>query len=221
MSTHEVVLPLFSSASQLDGNPMNRKYRTIVADPPWRIEMGPTLTKKHVKAALEYPTMTQQELLQLPVGLWAQEKAHLYLWTTNAMLGDALSLAKAWGFKFSTLITWLKRRDERDRWQGLGRYYRVTTEHIVFAVRSGLDVLNKDQPNILETMGIDNDGLAFYAARGGHSEKPAAFYDMVERMSPGPYLDVFARKQRFNWDTFGDESYDFREHGLWHKEPTE
>ena len=57
---------------------------------------------------------------------------------------------------------------------------------------------------------------AFIAPRRAHSEKPAAFYDMVERMSPGPYLDIFARKQRFNWDSFGNEAFDFREHGIWH-----
>lgn len=214
-STHEVVLPLFS---QLTAKPMKR-YRTIVADPPWDIEMGPTLTQKGVKPGLEYPTMKQHELLNMPIGLWAEDKAHLYLWCTNAKLSDALELCKIWGFKFSTLITWIKRGDPRhDGWMGLGRYYRITTEHIVFGVRGGLDVLNKDQPNLLE-IADDGNGLAFYAKRGIHSEKPAAFYDMVEHVSPGPYLDVFARRQRFNWDTFGNESFDFREHGIWNKEP--
>lgn len=163
------------------------------------------LTEKHVKPALEYPTMTQEELLGLPVGLWAPEQAHLYLWTTNSMVMQAFALASAWGFKPSTLITWIKRKPQNDSWMGLGRYYRSTTEHIVFAVRGGLDVLHKDQPNF------------FFAPRGRHSEKPAAFYDMVERMSPGPYLDVFSRKQRFNWDTWGNEAFDFRQHAVWNK----
>ena len=205
MTTHEVVLPLFSPMSSLP----EKRYRTVVADPPWRIQtMG--FTKMGFKPELPYPTMTQEQLLNMPVGLWAEEKSHLYLWTTNSKLGDALELAKVWGFKFNTLITWIKRhpphyedRDDYsdDHYLGLGRYYRTTTEHIVFAVRGGMDVLHKDQPNF------------FHAPRGQHSEKPAAFYDMVERMSPGPYLDVFARKQRFRWDTFGNESFDFRDHG--------
>ena len=201
-TTHAAVLPLFSPAAQQP----TKRYRTIVADPPWRIEMGPTLTLKRVKPALEYPTMTQQELLGMPIGLWGTEKAHLYLWTTNSMVPYAYELAAAWGFKPSTLITWIKRRDRNDGWMGLGRYYRSTTEHVLFAVRGGLDILHKDQPNF------------FFAARGAHSEKPAAFYDMVQHMSPGPYLDVFARKQRFGWDTWGDEAFDFRTHGIWHKE---
>lgn len=200
-TTHEVILPLFQPKP-------TKKYRTLVADPPWRIgtlgfkEMG------GIKESLAYSTMTQQELLNLPVGMWADDKAHLYLWTTNAMLGDALELCKAWGFKFSTLITWIKRGDPRtDGWMGLGRYYRITTEHILFGVRGGLDVLNKDQPNLLEEVIRNDAGFAFYAKRGRHSEKPAGFYDMVERTSPGPYLDVFARTQRFNWDTWGNECF--------------
>jgi len=200
--THHAILPMFSDMAK----PPEKRYRTIVADPPWKLQLGPTLTEKRVKPALEYPQMEQHQLLNLPVGLWGEDKAHLYLWATNSTLGDALELAKVWGFKYSCLITWLKRRVPGegsdgepsawdDRWQGLGRYYRITTEHVVFAVRGGLDVMHKDQVNF------------FYAARGRHSEKPAAFYDMVERMSPGPYLDVFARKRRLGWDVFGNESF--------------
>jgi N6-adenosine-specific RNA methylase IME4 len=197
------VLPLFSPAAQQP----TKRYRTIVADPPWPIEMGPTLTQKRVKPALEYPTMSIEELAGLPIGLWATDRAHLYLWTTSSMLDHAIRLSRVWGFKYSTVITWIKRRPVNDGWMGLGRYYRSTTEHVVFAVRGGLDVLNKDQPNF------------FFAPRGAHSEKPAAFYDMVQHMSHPPYLDVFARKQRFGWDTWGDEAFDFRTDGIWHREP--
>ncbi len=206
-TTHELVLPLFAQPAG-----ERRRYPTIVADPPWRIEMGPTLTQKGVKPRLEYPTMSQEELLQMPIGAWAQERAHLYLWCTNSTVPQAYELASAWGFKPSTLITWIKRRDPQDGWMGLGRYFRITTEHVLFAVRSGLEVTNKDQPNLIQ----EAEGLAFYAPRGRHSEKPSAFYDMVEHMSPGPYLDVFSRRQRFNWDTWGNEAFDFQEHGHWH-----
>ena len=191
-----------------------KQYRTIVADPPWRIEkMG--FTKMGMKPDLPYPTMTQEQLLNMPVGLWAAEHSHLYLWSTNSKLSEALELARVWGFKFNTLITWIKRHppeheDRESPWDdhrlGLGRYYRTTTEHVLFAVRGGLDTLRKNEPNF------------FFAPTRQHSEKPAAFYDMVERMSPGPYLDVFARKQRFNFDTFGNESFDFRTHGIFNND---
>lgn len=193
---HNAILPMFSPMARKP----EKKYLTIVADPPWRIEMGPSIKPKdggQIKPALEYPTMTVPELMTLPVGAWAAERAHLYLWCTNATVPHAYEIAASWGFKPSTLITWIKRRDWRDGWMGLGRYYRITTEHCLFAVRGGLTIKEKDQPNF------------FYAPRGRHSEKPSTFYDIVERMSFGPYLDVFSRSQRMGWDTFGDEAFCF------------
>lgn len=209
MTTHEVVLPLFSPMA----NKPTKKYHTIVADPPWHYD-APAFG---YGADANYPTMSPHDLMNMPVGLWAAEKSHLYLWTTNSFLVEAHQIAKAWGFDPKTLLTWIKRRPQQDNWMGMGRYFRGTTEHVLFATKGNLDTFRKDQVNFIETL-AEESGAAFYAARGGHSEKPAAFYDMVERMSPGPYLDVFARKQRFNWDTFGNESFDFREHGIWHKD---
>lgn len=141
------------------------------------------------------------------VGLWADENAHLYLWCMNNNIVQAHKVAQAWGFDVKTLITWVKGRIEANRLVshiGLGHYYRNSTEHVLFCVRGSCNTINSDMPT------------AFISPRKEHSEKPAAFYDMVEHMSAGPYLDIFARKQRFNWDTFGNESFDFREHGLWH-----
>ena len=191
-STHNVILPMFAEKPQ-------RRYATIVADPPWRYNVKPP------EGGTDYPTMTQEELLQLPIGQWANDNAHLYLWTTNSFLVEAHALMRSWGFDYKTLITWVKRRPTNDNWIGMGFYYRGVTEHVLFGVRGSLGVLNKDQANL------------FYAPHGAHSEKPAAFYDMVEHMSPGPFLDVFSRKQRFNWDTWGNEAFDFNEHGIWHQ----
>ena len=182
---HNLILPMFSPMAK----PPTKRYRTIVADPPWRYNVKPP------EGGTAYPTMEQHELLNLPIGLWAMEDSHLYLWTTNSFLVQAHQLVRAWGFEYKTLITWVKRRPVNDNWIGLGFYYRGVTEHILFAVRGSLDVMHKDQPNI------------FYAPHRGHSEKPDTFYDIAEHMSPGPYLDVFARKQRMGWDCFGNEAY--------------
>ena len=200
-SNHNVILPLFEAAE----TPAQR-YKTVVADPPWRYELR--VNDETHRARSPYGTMTQEELLCMPVGLWADDPSHLYLWTTNAHMAEAHQIAKAWGFDVKTIITWVKGRLEHGRLvqhMGTGNYYRGSTEHILFAIRGSLGLREHDMTT------------AFIAPRTEHSEKPAAFYDMVERMSPGPYLDVFARKQRFNWDTFGNESYDFREHGIWAK----
>jgi len=200
-TTHGVVLPMFSPAAQQP----TKRYRTIVADPPWRYELR--VNDETHRARSPYGTMSTEEIMGLPVGGWAQENSHLYLWVTNAFMGEGLEIIKAWGFHFKTLITWVKGRFEGPRLIhhiGTGNYFRNSTEHILFAVRGSLPVLNHDAPT------------AFIAPRGEHSEKPAAFYDLVQHMSPGPYLDVFARKQRFQWDTWGDEAFDFRTDGIWH-----
>ena len=200
-TTHAVVLPLFSRAAQEP----TKRYRTIVADPPWRYDSRLT----GLRGATDYPTMTQEELLNLPVELWAQADAHLYLWTTDAFMVQAHQIAKAWGFEVKNIIPWFKGRDENSVRMGVGFYFRHACEYVLFAVRGSLSVKRHDQPNVL------------FAARGHHSEKPAAFYDMVQHMSHSPYLDVFARKQRFGWDTWGDEAFDFRTDGVWHEEAVE
>jgi len=161
------------------------KYRTLVIDPPWAYSLrqeDPTHRGRCV-----YGTMGTEDLRTLPVKDWSDQNAHLYLWTTNAFMVEAHDLVKAWGFEQKTILTWVKDQI------GLGNYYRNNTEHILFCVRGRLPVARHDAPT------------AFRAPRSRHSEKPAAFYDIVESMSPGPYLDVFARKLRFNWDAWGAE----------------
>ncbi len=191
---HNVILPMFSPMARAP----EKRYRAIVADPPWHYELRKDDATHRARAP--YGTMNQQDLISLPVGVWAEDNAHLYLWTTNAHMVEAHQVARAWGFEVKTIITWFKGRFGHGRLIqhiGTGNYYRGATEHILFAVRGSLRVLNHDMTT------------AFVAPRREHSEKPDTFYDMVERMSVGPYLDVFARKQRMGWDTFGDEAFNF------------
>ena len=173
-------------------------YRTIVVDPPWnysdKLSMGGTSGfgsgKRGTRgAAQHYHTPDLSEIAGINIGSWAAEQAHLYVWATNAFMVEAHELCKGWDFEPKTILTWVKPQI------GMGHYFRNNTEHIVFAVRGKQPTLRRD----VQT--------SFMAPRGKHSEKPAAFYDMVESMSPGPYLDVFARKQRFGWDAWGAEVY--------------
>lgn len=173
-----------------------KRYRTLVVDPPWsyRVSSLPPSSKaangRRSRAAAEnYNTLSISQIEAIPLGTWAEDNAHLYVWTTNAFMEEAHRLCRTWGFEQKTIITWIKPNI------GMGHHYRNTTEHILFAVRGKLATARSD---------VRTD---FSAPRGSHSEKPAAFYDMVESMSPGPYLDVFARKQRFGWDCFGNEVY--------------
>ena len=120
--------------------------------------------------------MSQEELLALPVASWADERAHLYLWSTNFDLPDALELMEAWGFKFVTLVTWIKPSI------GLGSYFRTTTEQVLFGIRGQL--LTRAR----------NMGTLFAAPKTFYSEKPDAFYRIVEQASYPPFVDVLVER---------------------------
>lgn len=186
---HNAILPMFSPMARAPA----KRYHTIVADPPWRYNSK----LKGLRGATNYPTLTADELINIPVGLWGHNDSHLYLWTTDAFMIPAHRIAAAWGYEVKNILVWAKGRGKDDIRIGVGFYYRHACEFILFCTRGSLSVLNHDQPNI------------FFAPRRGHSEKPDSFYDMVERMSHPPYLDVFTRKQRMGWDTFGDEAFNF------------
>ena len=186
------------------------KYRTIVADPPWRYRQtsvtrngsGVLYTKKAIGSDIEYPSMSNAEIGALPVAEWADESAHLYLWVTNPRLypeeTDAglgpQEIMRAWGFRYVTLLTWHKLRGA----PGLGWYFRGETEHVLFGVRG--------RAAIDPAIRVSNH---FAAAKGKHSAKPDRFYEIVERVSPEPRLELFARRRRFGWDVWGNEAPEF------------
>ena len=175
-----------------------KKYRTIVADPPWRISRLESPGSKGFgtgarplrSVPLPYRTMGVAEIAALRVDDLADVDSHLYLWTINRYVEDAYDIARAWGFEPSTLLTWAK----RPMGLGPGGAFSITTEHVLFSRRGGLCAQQR----------IDSTWWEW--KRGRHSEKPDAFIDMVERVSPVPYLELFARTQRLGWDTWGDEA---------------
>jgi N6-adenosine-specific RNA methylase IME4 len=166
------------------------KYRTIVADPPWayadkvRMGSGP----KHKGPSNHYIAMSLEWIKRLRVSDIAAADAHLYLWATNAFIVEGHEVCRAWGFEPRTILTWVKTQI------GTGPYFRSNTEHVIFAVRGSLPALRHDVPT------------AFIAKRGPHSAKPEAFIDLVEQVSPPPYVELFARRHRLGWDVWGDES---------------
>jgi N6-adenosine-specific RNA methylase IME4 len=161
------------------------RFRTIVADPPWRF--GSAATK--ADARKHYETMPLGEIQGLPVEDMAEESAHLWLWAVNGLMEEAYTVARAWGFRPITLLTWCKTQP------GVGYYLRNNTEHAILAIRGEPIVPD-------EKLGASY----FIAKRGEHSAKPDVFYDYVEQISPGPYLELFARRARFGWDYWGDQS---------------
>lgn len=171
-------------------------YRTIVADPPWRYRTVGITTRTrgdgtyNPEAERNYPTMAVDEIAALPVADWADANAHLYLWVTNPILPAALPIVEAWGFRYVTLLTWRKLGT-----LGMGYYFRGDTEHVIFAVRGKAPI-----PAPVRARNW------FAARKTGHSRKPDLFYEMVERVSPDPRLEMFARRRRYGWDAWGNEA---------------
>lgn len=173
------------------------RYRTIVADPPWEMPKGGAQGARSAfkprtttLGALPYQTMTLDEIQALPLGELAERDAHLYVWTVNTYLEATYGLVRGWGFRPATLLTWAK----TPRGIGLGGAFTQTTEHVLFARRGRLAPLRRV------------DSTWWNWKRGEHSAKPDAFLDIVEQVSPGPYVELFARRARFGWDYWGDQS---------------
>ena len=161
------------------------KYKCILADPPW-YERGGGKIKRG--ADRHYPLMKTSEIIKLSdmVQTLADDSCHLYLWTTNNFLKDALTVSDTWGFRYITMITWAKDRI------GLGQYFRGQTEHCLFCVRGKLPAVDKSTTLLI-------------APRRKHSEKPDQMYNIIETVSPGPRIELFARTKREGWDSWGNE----------------
>lgn len=169
------------------GSPLNlvpeQKYSAIVFDPPWSWEDEGDVSQLG-RARPNYHTMTFDEIAALPIGDYAEPNAHIYLWITNRSLPKGQALLDSWGFRYITALTWCKPHF------GMGNYFRGSTEHVLFGVKGSLPLLRKDV------------GTWFEGARGdGHSAKPETFYQLVERCSPGPWVDILGRRERPGWAT--------------------
>ncbi len=150
-------------------------------------------TTRFVGASVRYSLMPMEKILALRPD--AEKDAHLYLWTTNAFMVEAHQVAEAWGFDVKTICTYGKVQEDGTPSRKAGYYFRGATEHCLFCVRGSLPLQVKEAEPTL-----------WLWPRLPHSVKPDAFYDLVERVSPGPYLELFARRARFGWDYWGDES---------------
>ncbi len=167
----------------------NKKYQTLYADPPW-LERGGGKIKRG--ADRHYSLMKTKDIVSLPVAKLTDDNCHLYLWTTNNFLPDALEVMKAWGFTYKTMITWYKDKI------GLGQYFRGITEHCLFGVKGVLPYKTLDGKRCQGKTG-------FYAPKGKHSEKPTEMRKMIELVSYEPRLELFARDVFPGWDCWGNE----------------
>lgn len=162
-----------------------RTFKTILADPPWDVQQKGTLG-----AASHYNLMTLDAIKAMPVADLAAPDAHLWLWVTNATLRDGYDVMESWGFTPRSPLTWIKPRI------GLGQYLRNATEHLVLGTRGSAPVNFRAQPTWM------------FAPLQEHSHKPEEQYAVIERISEGPYLELFARRRPPSdkpWYVWGNE----------------
>ncbi len=174
-------------------------YGAILADPPWRFQNRTGKMAPEHKRLSRYPTLSLDEIKEIPVHLVANKNSHLYLWVPNALLKEGLEVMESWGFKYKSNLIWHKvRKDGGPDGRGVGFYFRNTTEIILFGTRGNLRTLNpgRTQVNIIRSQ------------KQEHSRKPDELYNIIENCSPGPFLEIFARGKRKNWDVFGNQAHE-------------
>ena len=177
------------------------RFATVLADPPWQFKNRTGKIAPEHKRLSRYPTMTLQEIKEIPVEAIVKDTAHLYLWVPNAMLADGLQVMEHWGFTYKTNLIWYKiRKDGGPDRRGVGFYFRNVTEMILFGVRGkNARTLQpgRIQENIISTR------------KREHSRKPDEQYEIIEACSPGPYLELFARGPRKGWQVWGNQSGEY------------
>ncbi len=175
-----------------------RRFATVLADPPWRFANRTGKMAPEHRRLSRYETLTLDDIRALPVEEVAAETAHLYLWTPNALLPDALKVMESWGFTYKSNIIWHKiRKDGGSDGRGVGFYFRNVTEILLFGVR-GKSARTREagrrQVNMVETR------------KREHSRKPDEQYALIEACSSGPYLELFARGERRDWAVWGNQA---------------
>jgi len=176
------------------------KFGSILADPPWRFANRTGKMAPEHKRLMRYETMSMQDIYELPVAQLALPESHLYLWVPNALILEGLETMKRWGFTYKTHIIWHKiRKDGGPDGRGVGFYFRNVTEMVLFGIRGSLRTLppGRSQVNFIATR------------KREHSRKPDELYPIIEKCSPGPYLELFARHKRRGWKQWGNEIEDY------------
>lgn len=175
-----------------------RYFKTILADPPWRFSNRSGKIAPEHKRLSRYPTLSLDEIKQLPVPDISDRIAHLYLWCPNALLPDGLAVLAAWGFQYKANLVWHKtRKDGGSDGRGVGFYFRNVTELLLFGIKG----------KHARTLSPARSQVNLIGARKReHSRKPDEQYALIEACSPGPFIELFARGTRDGWTSWGNQA---------------
>jgi N6-adenosine-specific RNA methylase IME4 len=178
----------------------DRKFATILADPPWQFANKTGKVAPEHKRLARYQTLSLDDIIQLPVQELTKSTAHLYLWVPNALLPEGIAVMRAWGFRYKSNLVWHKvRKDGGSDGRGVGFYFRNVTELILFGVKGKSArtlAPGRRQVNLLATR------------KREHSRKPDEQYEIIEACSPGPFIELFARGTRKGWASWGNQADD-------------
>ena len=169
---------------------MTEPSAVLVADPPWTF--GDTMPGPGRGAAKHYDMLSLNGIRDFPLPPLAPD-CYLLLWRVSAMVEDAYSVVRAWGFVPKSEVVWNKKTRHGKEHFGMGHHVRASHETCIIAVRG------KPKPKVRNVRSMF-DGVV-----GKHSAKPDEFYEFVEELCRGPYTELFARRQRKGWQCFGNE----------------
>lgn len=181
------------------------KFKAILADPPWTFV---SWSPENQDRVAPYDLMSKAEIQALPVGDLADDDCALFLWICWPQLEEAMQLIQTWGFTYKTCaFSWIKAhagqidlfRDDVDVQVGLGYWTRANSEVCLLATRGAPKRLHADVRQ------------AIIEPRREHSRKPDCIYDRIERLVPGPYLELFSRnEERPGWVKWGNDVGKFK-----------
>ena len=118
------------------------------------------------------------------------------MWRVSSMVEEAYEVVRSWGFRPKSEIVWNKLTATGKPWFGMGRTVRASHETAIIAVRGKPQPISKSVRSVFSAV----------ALKEKHSAKPEAFYDLVEQLAAGPYVELFARRQRDGWTCLGNEA---------------
>ena len=170
------------------------KYKTIVIDPPWEIQMQGKYKHRPKRAQkLPYKTMTLREIKEFPIKRFAEKGAHIYLWTTNKFLPKAFEILEYWGVRYHMVLAFVKPNG-----MVVANGYKSAIEFCL------LGFYGKPMQ---KWVGIAKlNWIKGFNKPGEHSVKPTEFYNLIKTMSPEPRIDIFARRVIAGFDAWGDEA---------------
>jgi len=168
----------------------NKRYKLILADPPWEYDNKNTGGSNNRGACQKYTTMSIEDILNMSeeIKQISEKDSCLFLWATTPLLPEAFEVMKGWGYKYKTTIYWRKIMS-----LGMGYWFRGQVEVCLFGIKGSFKPFHCQRPNFIQTK-VRN-----------HSQKPDEMYGIIEGLDINPKIELFAREKREGWDAWGNQ----------------